>query len=264
MSNFSGEENFVLATLDSCRWDVFSSACMPNIKSLGIFRKAFSQGTFTYPSHLSMFSGHLPQAFDDLPYYNRFNKYLFFIRGGTAKVASYLEFPIGTPDIIQGFRRLHYKTFGFGAVEWFKHPNLSTPFDTFIQTGIHLERQLGLFLDYSQSANQAPFFGFINIGETHDPFEFGGLIRPQYRYSTRMRASPSPSGLTELYDKQVSACEFIDAAFGPFVEALAKGNRKTILIICGDHGECFGEDGLYGHGFYHPKIMEVPLGIFEI
>lgn len=34
--------------------------------------------------------------------------------------------------------------------------------------------------------------------------------------------------------------------------------RPLHVLMVGDHGETFGEDGLYGHGFYHPKVMEVP------
>jgi hypothetical protein len=33
--------------------------------------------------------------------------------------------------------------------------------------------------------------------------------------------------------------------------------------MCADHGECFGEEGFYGHSFYHPKVFEVPMGIFD-
>ncbi len=28
-------------------------------------------------------------------------------------------------------------------------------------------------------------------------------------------------------------------------------------MLLSDHGECFGGDDLWGHGFYYPKIMEV-------
>jgi len=45
---------------------------------------------------------------------------------------------------------------------------------------------------------------------------------------------------------------------------LSQLQRGTIVVICADHGECFGEDGLHGHGFYHLKVIEVPLGIFPI
>ena len=69
-----------------------------------------------------------------------------------------------------------------------------------------------------------------------------------------------------LYDfnKQIASVEYIDVGLGGLLSLLAKEKRKTLVVVCSDHGECFGEDGLYGHGFYHPKVMEVLLGIFEI
>jgi len=32
-----------------------------------------------------------------------------------------------------------------------------------------------------------------------------------------------------------------------------------MLIVCGDHGECFGENMYWGHGYSIPPVMEVPL-----
>ena len=39
--------------------------------------------------------------------------------------------------------------------------------------------------------------------------------------------------------------------------------REVTVVMCGDHGDCLGENGLWGHGFYHPKVMEVPMAIFN-
>jgi glucan phosphoethanolaminetransferase (alkaline phosphatase superfamily) len=35
-------------------------------------------------------------------------------------------------------------------------------------------------------------------------------------------------------------------------------------VVTADHGECLGEQGLYGHAFHHEKVMEVPLLIFRL
>jgi len=63
---------------------------------------------------------------------------------------------------------------------------------------------------------------------------------------------------------QKAAAGFLDTVTGELIDYLKKRNRPTTLIICGDHGECFGEEGLFGHAFYHEKVMEVPLLIFRI
>jgi hypothetical protein len=30
-------------------------------------------------------------------------------------------------------------------------------------------------------------------------------------------------------------------------------------VACGDHGDAWGEDGLWEHGIHHSKVYEVPL-----
>jgi hypothetical protein len=41
----------------------------------------------------------------------------------------------------------------------------------------------------------------------------------------------------------------------PLVEAFADAN----MILCGDHGDAWGEDGVWEHRIHHPKVIEVPL-----
>ncbi len=32
------------------------------------------------------------------------------------------------------------------------------------------------------------------------------------------------------------------------------------FFICADHGDCFeNQDGCSGHGFFHEKVMEIPM-----
>jgi arylsulfatase A-like enzyme len=50
---------------------------------------------------------------------------------------------------------------------------------------------------------------------------------------------------------------------GDLLNFFKVSGRDVTVVMCGDHGDCFGEEGLYGHGFYHPKVMQVPMAIFE-
>lgn len=62
--------------------------------------------------------------------------------------------------------------------------------------------------------------------------------------------------LEKLHEAQIQALESIDEK----IEILVNSLRKPLLIvICGDHGECFGEDMNWGHGYPLPKVLEVPL-----
>ena len=39
---------------------------------------------------------------------------------------------------------------------------------------------------------------------------------------------------------------------------------NTLVILTADHGEAFGEDGFWGHGIYHEKVMNVPMSCFMV
>jgi choline-sulfatase len=66
----------------------------------------------------------------------------------------------------------------------------------------------------------------------------------------------------ELYDGELA---FVDHHLGRVLEALAKRPfaDRTIVIITSDHGEAFGEHGLYRHGFeVWEELVRVPLVIY--
>jgi arylsulfatase A-like enzyme len=56
---------------------------------------------------------------------------------------------------------------------------------------------------------------------------------------------------------QAAALEALDAALAPLFAAL---KRPTLLIVCSDHGDAFGEDGYQGHRLGHPTVWDVPYG----
>jgi hypothetical protein len=258
--------NILIVTLDSCRYDTFLRAKTPNFCSLCHPIKAYAQATFTYPAHLAMLQGIFPHVREKLPLYNRYVLQLIRIQNRkNASVPTLISFPSGTRNIVQGCRAVGYNTLGFGAVHWFQHRDLSDPFDSFFYTGIHITRQVNIFLDYILSNNEEPFFVLLNIGETHYPYQFSATDEIKIEMASPARREQKPIGFDKInWIAQIRCCEFIDEKISPVIIALRTIQRPTIMIVCGDHGECFGEDGLFGHGFYHTKVMEVPLIISEV
>jgi choline-sulfatase len=66
----------------------------------------------------------------------------------------------------------------------------------------------------------------------------------------------------ELYDGEIA---FVDHHLGRVLDALAKRPfaERTIVIITSDHGEAFGEHGLYRHGFeLWEELIRVPLVVY--
>ena len=257
-------ENFLIITLDSCRWDTYLSAHTPTLDSILKFKKAYAQGTYTLPSHISMYSGIFPNVNEEIPLYNRFKRDLFRINIRPVLNDPYVMLPKETFNIITGLSAMGYKTYGTGAVGWFKHPLLNQYFNEFLFTGIDFASQIDFILNCIKS-NDNPFFAFINAGETHEPYKFGEKVKEVNFARNRMRSFSDIGYLKNEHEQQIAALEYIDNKLEVFFNNITKiSKRKTTTIICSDHGECFGEDGLYGHGFFHEKIMEIPLGIFRI
>ena len=261
---FDRDTNILIITLDSCRWDTFQSANCSNLKSKGVFYKAFANGTYTMPAHLSIYCGILPNTLEFIPYYNRFCCNLFRIAFRKTDLNAYCTFSPDNQNIVNGFANIGYRTILVAAVEWFKHPLLTRPFQDCHYTGINLEEQVQIILNVIECNQIAPFFSLLNVGETHDPYLYKGKIEPSLTSRARMRCNCKDGYIRSEHQKQIDACSYIDNTLRVVIDKLETIHRKTLVVVCGDHGECFGEDNLYGHGFYHPKIFEVPLGIFMI
>ena len=43
------------------------------------------------------------------------------------------------------------------------------------------------------------------------------------------------------------------------IGSLLEQFSESSVLICSDHGDCWGEDGLWEHGIFHEKVLEVPL-----
>ncbi len=98
-----------------------------------------------------------------------------------------------------------------------------------------------------RESDPRPFFVWSHIMETHDPY--------------RDRSAPREFGHSQLdqYDEELAGA---DEAIGPVLaqlEALA-ARRPLVVILFGDHGEAFGEHGVYHHSFdLHDEALRVPI-----
>lgn len=101
-----------------------------------------------------------------------------------------------------------------------------------------------------------PFFAFLNYFDAHDPY------RPIAPFDTAFSAPaypptpPSRHGGTVADDRPRSprpydqAIASIDAEIGRLLRELERRGQlhNTLVIVTSDHGEEFGEHGMYGHG----------------
>ena len=259
--------NLLLLTLDSCRYDVFMAAATPTTDSYSPTLRAYAPANFTFPSHQAFFVGVLPQVVDDLPYYNRFRRQLIALQEiGAQQVAKSALIKVRSQgNLVTGLAEAGYQTVGAGAMDWFKQDTLTRGFQQFAYTGTDADAQIDFLCAHIDPSR--PFFGFINFGETHAPFSYKGKngrcpVDVRARIMTWPPVQRGPVGqASAAFDHQREAAEFIDARLPRLFAHLP---ADTIVIVTADHGECFGEDGYWGHGIHHPMVYEVPLAIFRL
>jgi arylsulfatase A-like enzyme len=138
------------------------------------------------------------------------------------------------------------------------------------------------FLDWLSREKQRkrPFFAFLNYLDAHEPFlppeekgvHFG--LRPQSPGDSRMllefmdldklKASERDVELArDSYDNCIAA---LDRQVGALLDQLDQRDmlRDTLVIITSDHGEEFGEHGVFNHGFsLYSNEVHVPLLIIS-
>ena len=84
-------------------------------------------------------------------------------------------------------------------------------------------------------------FVFVNVSSTHRPYSNGdGSI------STK---------------SQRRCLAYVDSQLPNLLRLFSPG---TVGVVCADHGDCMGEDGLWGHNFAHEQVLTVPYGELEL
>ncbi|WP_217548949.1 sulfatase-like hydrolase/transferase [Streptomyces sp. GbtcB6] len=276
-----------LVTLDSLRFDVAAEAAAPNLKALGPLRRATSYGSFTLPSHAAIFGGFLPDVTEEpqWDFYSRELRQLWRLSRARRQAVPRASMLLNGDNIVEGFGRAGYRTVGAGGVRWFSSGYFPGLFDTFRywgpdgdDTDKFAERGFGDFaLDHVEelvgevAATERSFL-FVNAAETHapytrgtdDPFDTetqriarswsgswnGGAVVP---FTTAARKD-----MARLREAQRVALESVDRKLGRLFDALT---RPTVVVVCADHGEAFGEKGWWGHNQPMPEVMSVPMWI---
>ena len=262
-------ESVLFITLDSCRYDVFSdlysSGRLNTFSGIAPLHKASSPSYFTYGSHSAFWVGFTPGVADSkTPLLNPKVSKLFRLQyaGSSGKDADC--FKLEGENIVEGFNRLGYLSIGTGAVDWFDPSSesgavLGKPFRHFLFSGNtwSLERQL-CWIDNHLSPNPAsrPVFLFLNIGETHVPYWHEGARWPR-RPSPCIPFGGEFCSEQESRRRQQECLAWVDQKLSSLIERFL----DATIILCSDHGDCWGEDGLWEHGISHPRTLEVPLMI---
>lgn len=252
----------LFVTLDSCRYDAFAAAQTPNLSAIGPLVRAFSPSHFTFGAHAAFFMGFTPgdPARRERFVNSKFGK-IFRMTEGPHRGQAEAWVELSGRNIVDGFRQHGYRTIGTGAVGWFDPATetgkaLTADFERFHYSGgAGFRAQRAFLLRELEEARAAgiPAFAFANLGETHVPYwhegaDWSASVNPCIPFG-------SDNDAVESRRRQIACIEWIDREIAPLLAAFP----NAAIVVCSDHGDCWGEDGLWEHGIHHPRTLEVPL-----
>jgi len=251
--------SFLFVTLDSCRFDTFVSADLPNLSEVGAVVRAHAPGNFTYSSHAAMFMGFTPgDATSDAPFVNPKVGKIFRVQSAQTFPDADAFAVLSGRNVLDGLGRLGFRRIGTGAAGWFDTSTLTgqaltCDFDDFWHPGnlYSLRRQVAWILD--RIHDRGPVFAFLNVGETHAPYYFDGA--PWSPDHNPCRPFGTSNDADESRRRQRACLEHADEVLAPLLDAFAGANT----VVCADHGDAWGEDGLWEHGIHHETVLVVPL-----
>lgn len=257
------------------------------------YEEAIAPAPWTPPSHASMFTGRYPShhgVFGRQPQYGESNPHIaealsdvgystlgFSNSYHTSKARG---FDRGF-DFYHDIRDLpHIKG------NWFE-PSVS--FAKLVVNHYRKEHDIASFqldkLERTLTADHEPFFGFINLNSAHSPYNPPERFKREFedRFDswdsvdeTAARAVGNRDGYKYMMDEiemgdaewELVKCwydgeiAYLDWLLGEFFEALRERGmfEDTMIVITGDHGESFGENGLAYHKFsLGEQLINVPL-----
>lgn len=258
-----------------------------------VFAEAHSTAPWTLPSHASMFTGRWPHelsvdhatplddAFPTLAEYLRDRGY---VTGGFVGNLKYVGAGSG---LNRGFGR--YEDFAPSIGEIASTSTVvRTVADNFrlrrlIANDEHLNRIAADDLNeraarWIEAQSGGPFFAFLNYFDAHEPYlppppfdrQFGpgraqGRHSPLHHWLWNPAVGHRPfedAERQEEIDAYDGGLAHLDAAVGRLLDRLDQRGilANTVVVITADHGEEFGEHGVYDHGYsLYRTSVHVPL-----
>lgn len=288
--------NILLIVLDTVRAPSMSlygyeRRTTPNLERLAqggvLFERALSTVSWTLPSHASMFTGRYPHEMSadrKTPLdatWPTLGELLSRVGYLTAGFIANIEYVSAESGLGRGF--LEYDDYDLNPGNFALASSLGTfvsqrpRFRRLVNNWDVLGRKSAAqvnaeFLTWLDNKGPRPFFAFLNYYDAHSPYY------PPEPFNTAFGpTTPRDSPLAEqwIHAKDVppqvlraennaydGAVAYVDEQVGRVVDEISKRGilDNTLIIITSDHGEEFGEHGIFSHGqsLYLPSL-HVPL-----
>ncbi|MGH8549949.1 MAG: sulfatase-like hydrolase/transferase [Methylococcales bacterium] len=263
--------NFVYLVMDSCRYDSVLAANTPNMDRIGLLQCRYSYASWTSPSHYAYLMGMVPhtnpsRVFASEVYKGEFAKWVdrLGIEG-----MSFKKFvpELSLPKVLKSHG---YRTVGRVSLPVLNPlTSINKGFDDYKLMDDH--NDFAGMVDEIGFLDDRPTFYFLNLGETHYPYmlapdelpHISGVHGVFKRLDDNLGASGGledqffdQKQMDRLHEQQIRCVEYVDKLLGQLFD---KSPLNTHFIITADHGECFGEEGFFGHGpIVHEKVFAVP------
>ena len=263
----SSQNHLVIIVLDSCRYDSFHKAKHAYFSEIGELEKRYTYASWTSPSHYALLMGQLPHKNQSrrlaAEVYDEEFK-LWSTRLGQRHLSPQSFLP--NLSLAAALAKCNYTCEAFVSMPVLHEATgLARHFDKWTM----VDKGFDWIIDQVNFDGPLLKFYFLNLAETHFPY---GMENPQpylkgwngiAHGSLQYQGDNDWQGyffeeerLREFHEMQIKAVEKCDLQFK---ELLRKSPDNTHFIITSDHGECFGEDGFFGHGpTTNLKVFEVP------
>jgi arylsulfatase A-like enzyme len=263
------------------------------------YANAVTPAPWTVPSHASIFSGKLPTE-----------------HGISGDCFEWTDRRPNSPaQAIQGFsghwlpeamKERGYRTWGASCNTWVSRwGGFDRGFDDFLdirpwarprdpvrRLAFRARRLLGFedrggkravaeFTRALASAGGQPLFAFVNLMETHSPFNPPGRYYPfpiwrrpktfhlaggpdqQLSYNAGV-VDPGAEYARTLRRIYFACGRYADDVLGQLIAAIEARGRPTVVAVVADHGENLGEHGLFNHNSsLHQPLLHVPLALWS-
>jgi arylsulfatase A-like enzyme len=287
----AGAPNVLLIVLDTVRAKSLSlygynRGTTPQLEQLAkagvVFERALSTSSWTLPAHATMFTGRYPRELsaDWLTPLDGTYPTLAEVFGShgyvTAGFVANLLYCTYETGLARGF--VHYEDYPVSLGMIVRSSWLARTMAEGILNMIGSRRELVRktaedvnedFLDWLSQNHGRPFFAFLNYMDAHAPYlppkPFDIMFGPQRaRPDVSVRRTWSAQEIQVEQDAYDGSIAYLDHQLGLLFGELQKRGLlgNTLVVITSDHGEQFGEHGLFDHGnsLYRP-LLHVPLVI---
>lgn len=291
--------NVLMIVSDALRQDALGCyggpALTPNLDSLAengvLFENAYSTSPWTVPSSVSMMTGNYATSYGHEEWVKTIqinipqNEFLFieFLKSNGYNTKMLVEnMQASIHGNLQGFKSLPEVKYFSQAVP----PELNKMIED-ITGGRHrgspAYKNLFIVLNHLIGIPaEKNFFALHWIADPHCPYspidkfksridlDASNLSNPTQHYAMCLKKDTSlltPPETKYIKDLYLAEVESVDERIG-FVLSVLKHKKlldSTYIIFTSDHGELFGEHGLYGHGSYgrdcnyYEDLVRVPL-----